>query len=83
VDTVLSMLTLVSHFKKAMHRVWWYFAARLTRTVAALNVPVQWHGLRPNAYGFVPLSIAELSCKRRTPLVNTCIEDVIYDKAPL
>jgi hypothetical protein len=25
VETVLSMLTLVSHFKKVMHRVWEYF----------------------------------------------------------
>jgi len=24
-------------------------------------VLVPWHGLRPNAYGFVPLSIAEFS----------------------
>jgi len=61
VETVLSMLTLVSHFKKAMHRVWAYFHARLAFTMAAFNVLVQWHGLRPNAYGFVPLSIAEFS----------------------
>ena len=49
------------YFKKAMHRVWAYFYARLAFTMAAFNVLVQWHGLRPNAYGFVPLSIAELS----------------------
>ena len=61
VETVLSMLTLVSHFKKAMHRVWGYVEARLAFTMAAFNVLVQWHGLRPNAYGFVPLSIAEFS----------------------
>src|SRR5262249_16917639 len=29
VETVLSMLTLVCHFKKVMHRVWTYFQARL------------------------------------------------------
>jgi hypothetical protein len=61
VETVLSMLTLVSHFKKAMHRVWGYFEARLAFTMAAFNVLVQWHGFRPNASGFVPLSIAEFS----------------------
>jgi hypothetical protein len=61
VETVLSMLTLVSHFKKTMHRVWEYFEARLAFTMAAFNVLVQWHGLRPNASGFVPLSIAEFS----------------------
>jgi len=61
VETVLSMLTLVSHFKKVMHRVWASFHTRLTFTMAAFHVLVQWHGVRPNAYGFVPLSIAELS----------------------
>jgi hypothetical protein len=61
VETVLSMLTLVCHFKKVMHRVWAYFHARLAFTMAAFNVLVQWHGLRPTASGFVPLSIAEFS----------------------
>jgi len=61
VETVLSMLTLVSHFKKAMHRVWAYFEARLAFTMAAFNVLVQWHGFQPTAAGFVPLSIAEFS----------------------
>ena len=61
VETVLSMLTLVCHFKKVMHRVWAYFQARPAFTMAAFNVLVQWHGLRPNASGFVPLSIAEFS----------------------
>ena len=35
--------------------------ARLAFTMAAFNVLVQWHGLRPYASGFVPLSIAEFS----------------------
>src|SRR5712692_7438922 len=61
VETVLSMLTLVSHFKRAMHRVWGYFEARLAFTMAAFNMLVQWHGFQPNASGFVPLSIAEFS----------------------
>jgi len=61
VETVFSMLTLVSHFKQVMHRVWAYFQARLAFTMAAFNVLVQWHGFQPNASGFVPLSIAELS----------------------
>ena len=61
VETVLSMLTLVCHFKKGMHRVWEYFQARLAFTMAAFNVLVQWHGFEPSASGFVPLSIAELS----------------------
>ena len=61
VETVLSMLTVVCHFKKVMHRVWAYFHARLAFTMAAFNVLVQWYGLRPNASGFVPLSIADFS----------------------
>jgi hypothetical protein len=61
VETVLSMLTLVCHFKKVMHRVWAYFHARLAFTMAVFNVLVRWHGLRSNASGFVPLSIAEFS----------------------
>ena len=61
VETVLSMLTLVFHLKKVMHRGWAYFYARLAFTMAAFNVLVQWHGLQPYASGFVPLSIAEFS----------------------
>lgn len=61
VETVLSMLTLVCHFKKVMHRVWTSFHARLAFTMAACNVLVQWYGLVPTASGFVPLSIAEFS----------------------
>src|SRR6267142_6992110 len=61
VETVLSMLTLVCHVKKVMHRGWAYVQARLAFTMAAFNVLVQWHGFQPYASGFVPLSIAELS----------------------
>jgi hypothetical protein len=61
VETVLSMLTLVCHLKKVMHRGWASFQARLAFTMAACNVLVQWHGLQPYASGFVPLSIAEFS----------------------
>jgi len=61
IETVLSMLTVVSHFKKVMHRVWEYFQARLAFTMAVFNVLVQWYGLSPDEQGFVPLSIAEFS----------------------
>src|SRR5467141_2872350 len=61
VETVLSMLTLVCHLKKVMHRGWAYFQARLAFTMAAFNVLVQWHGFQPYASGFVPLSMAEFS----------------------
>jgi hypothetical protein len=61
IETVLSMLTLVSHFKKVMHRVWEYFQARLAFTMTLFNVLVQWDGLKPDKLGFVSLSIAEFS----------------------
>src|SRR2546426_920863 len=61
VETVLSMLTLVWHFKKVMHRGWAYLQACLAVPMAAFHVLVPWHGLRPYASGFVPLSMAEFS----------------------
>jgi hypothetical protein len=61
VETVLSMLTVVCHFKKVMHRVWEYCHARLAFTMAAFNHLVQWHGFQPTASGFVPLAMAEFS----------------------
>lgn len=61
VETVLSMLTYVCHFKKVMHRVWAYFKMRLGFTMALFNILTQWHGLEPDEDGFVSLSIAEFS----------------------
>jgi hypothetical protein len=40
VETVLSMLTLITHFKKVMHRVWTSFHARLAFTMAVFHVLV-------------------------------------------
>ncbi len=61
VETVLSMLTTVCHFKKVMHRVWDYFQARLAFTMAVFNLLVNWDGLKPDPDGFVHLSIASFS----------------------
>lgn len=61
IETVLSMLTTVCHFKKVAHRVWDYFRVRLAFTMAAFNILVQWNGLQPDKEGFVHLSIAEFS----------------------
>ncbi len=61
VESVLSMLTTVGHFKKIAHRVWKYFRARLAFTMAMFNILVQWHGLQSDENGFVRLSIAEFS----------------------
>jgi hypothetical protein len=61
IETVLSMLTTVCHFKKVGHRVWTSFQARLAYTLAAFNLLVQWHGLTPDENGVIHLSIAEFS----------------------
>jgi hypothetical protein len=61
VETMLSMLTTVCHFKKVAHRVWSYFESRLGYTMALFNLLVQWHGLQPDDDGVVHLSIAEFS----------------------
>lgn len=61
VETVLSMLTTICHFKRISHRVWDYFKARLAFTMAAFNILVQWHGLKSDDLGFVHLSIAEFN----------------------
>lgn len=61
VETVFSMLTLICHTKKMMHRVVDYLETRLAFTVAAFNVLIQWDGLESKANGFIPLSIAQFS----------------------
>lgn len=40
---------------------WQHFKARLAYTLAAFNILVQWHGLKPDNNGFIHLSIAEFS----------------------
>jgi hypothetical protein len=61
VETVLSMLTLICHFKKVMHRVWSYFHSRLAFTMALFNILVQWNGIQVDEEGGVHFSIAEFS----------------------
>jgi len=61
IETVLSMLTRVSHFKKVMQRGWAAFQARLAFTIAAFTVLVQGDGLPAEEEGFVPRAIAHFS----------------------
>ena len=61
IETVLSMLTVVCHFKKVGHRVWRYFKARLAFTMAAFNILVDWHGPCADENDIVHMSIAEFS----------------------
>lgn len=61
IETMLSMLTTVCHFKKVGHRAWTYFESRLAYTMGLFNLLVQWDGLPANEDGFVPLSIAQFS----------------------
>ena len=61
IETVLSMLATVCHFKKVAHRGWEYFRARLAFTMAEFDILAHLHGLQPDLDGFVRLSIAEFS----------------------
>jgi hypothetical protein len=61
VETVLSMLRLVCHFKKVMPRVWLYFQSRLAYTMALFNILVQWNGIQVDEDGCVHFSIAEFN----------------------
>ena len=61
VETVLSMLTVVCHFKKVMHRVWAYFQSRLAYTMAMFNLLVQWDGIQVDEDGCVHFSLAPFS----------------------
>ena len=60
-ETVLSMLTLVCHFKKVMHRKWTYFKSRLAYTMAMFNILVQWDGIEVDEQGNVHFSLAPFS----------------------
>lgn len=61
VETVLSMMTLVSHLKHVRHRFWGYLLARLAFMITAVNILLQWHALLADKQGFVHLSMAEFS----------------------
>jgi len=61
VETVLSMLTYVCHFKHMAHKAWSYFETHVGFTLALFNILIQWGGFTPDETGFVPLSIAEFS----------------------
>ena len=61
VETVFSMLTLVSHFKKVMHRTWAYLKSRLAFTMTMFNILVQWDGIQLDQLGNVLFSLAQFS----------------------
>lgn len=61
VETVLSMLTLINHFKKVMHRKWAYLKSRLAFTMAMFNILVEWDGIQVDEFGKVHFSIAPFS----------------------
>jgi hypothetical protein len=61
IETVLSMLTRVCHFKRQSHRAWAFFQAHLGWTVALFNILAQWNGLKPDEHGHTHLAIAQFS----------------------
>ena len=54
IETVLSMLTYICHFKHMAHKVWSYFETHVGFTLALFNILVQWHGFQPDDHGFNP-----------------------------
>lgn len=61
IETVFSMLTLISQTKHMMPRGIDSLQARLAFTVTAFKLLVQWEGLHPDADGFIPLTMAEFN----------------------
>jgi hypothetical protein len=61
VETVLSMFTLIDHFKKVMHRRWAYLKSRIAFTMAMFNILVEWHGIQVDELGNVHFSLAPFS----------------------
>jgi len=61
IETTFSMITLISHFKKMMHRAWNYFEMRLAYSMSMFNVLASWYGLQYDENGILHLSIAEFS----------------------
>ncbi len=57
VESVLSMLTRICHFKQMAHRSWRYFETHLGFTMALFNILVGWDGFSAEHDCFVPLSV--------------------------
>lgn len=61
VETVLSMLTVVCHFKHMRHCAWSAVKAHLAFGMGLFNLLTQWDGFVLDEAGFFKLSIAEFS----------------------
>ncbi len=61
VETVLSMLTVVCHFKHMRHYVWSAVKAHVAFGMGLFNLLAQWDGVEVDEHGFLALSIAEFS----------------------
>lgn len=61
IETIFSMLTLISHVKQVMHRTWDYVRIRLAFTVAIFNILMQCGGFKPDATGMAYRSLPPLS----------------------
>ena len=61
VESIFSMLSVLTHFKKTTQITWKYFLSKMAYTMAAFNILAQWNGLMPDENGFVPLSIAHFN----------------------
>jgi hypothetical protein len=59
VETFLSMLTTICHFKKVMHRLWESFQARLAFMMVTFNLLVGWFRILPASFSYpLPTTLA-------------------------
>jgi hypothetical protein len=63
VETVQSMLTLVSHFNKVMHPVLVYFKSPMSYTMRTFNLLAQWDGIPTDVQGCVHFPLARFSLR--------------------
>ena len=61
IEMLLSMLTVVCHFKIMGHRVWTYYKSRFDYIVALFNILVKGYSVQPTDDDLIHHSIAEFS----------------------
>lgn len=61
IETALSLLTTICHFKKIFHHTWEQIRAQLAFTEATFNLLISWNGFMADQEGMCHLSIAQFS----------------------
>ena len=61
IELLFSLLTVICHSKKMLHRSWAGLRTRLAFSVALFNILVDWQGLHPDEDGVTHLALAQFS----------------------